>query len=163
MWGFKKYMEIDRIDRKILSVLQKNNRIANVELAEEVGLSPPACLKRVKRLRAGKVIVGDVSIINPSLAGNKMTLIVSVEMERDRGDIYSVFRQSIEKAPEVTQCYQITGGYDFMLIVSVSDIQAYERFIERVLHQDRNIRKFHTSVSTKTVKFSTEVNVDEIQ
>lgn len=163
MWGFKKYMEIDRIDRKILSVLQKNNRIANVELAEEVGLSPPACLKRVKRLRAGKVIVGDVSIINPSLAGNKMTLIVSVEMERDRGDIYSVFRQSIEKAPEVTQCYQITGGYDFMLIVSVSDIQAYERFIERVLHQDRNIRKFHTSVSTKTVKFSTQVNVEEIQ
>ncbi|MCG9578948.1 Lrp/AsnC family transcriptional regulator [Vibrio tubiashii] len=156
-------MEIDRIDRKILSVLQKNNRIANVELAEEVGLSPPACLKRVKRLRAGKVIVGDVSIINPSLAGNKMTLIVSVEMERDRGDIYSVFRQSIEKAPEVTQCYQITGGYDFMLIVSVSDIQAYERFIERVLHQDRNIRKFHTSVSTKTVKFSTQVNVEEIQ
>ncbi|AIW16191.1 ArsR family transcriptional regulator [Vibrio tubiashii ATCC 19109] len=156
-------MEIDRIDRKILSVLQKNNRIANVELAEEVGLSPPACLKRVKRLRAGKVIVGDVSIINPSLAGNKMTLIVSVEMERDRGDIYSVFRQSIEKAPEVTQCYQITGGYDFMLIVSVADIQAYERFIERVLHQDRNIRKFHTSVSTKTVKFSTQVNVEEIQ
>ncbi|CAM2967622.1 Lrp/AsnC family transcriptional regulator [Vibrio tubiashii] len=163
MWGIKKYMEIDRIDRKILSVLQKNNRIANVELAEEVGLSPPACLKRVKRLRAGKVIVGDVSIINPSLAGNKMTLIVSVEMERDRGDIYSVFRQSIEKAPEVTQCYQITGGYDFMLIVSVADIQAYERFIERVLHQDRNIRKFHTSVSTKTVKFSTQVNVEEIQ
>jgi Lrp/AsnC family leucine-responsive transcriptional regulator len=163
MWGIKKYMEIDRIDRKILSVLQKNNRIANVELAEEVGLSPPACLKRVKRLRAGKLIVGDVSIINPSLAGNKMTLIVSVEMERDRGDIYSVFRQSIEKAPEVTQCYQITGGYDFMLIVSVADIQAYERFIERVLHQDRNIRKFHTSVSTKTVKFSTQVNVEEIQ
>lgn len=155
-------MEIDRLDRKILAVLQANNRIANVDLAEEVGLSPPACLKRVKRLREGKVIVGDVSIINPVLAGNKMTLIVSIEMERDRGDIYSIFRQSIEKAPEVTQCYQITGGYDFMLIVSVPDIQAYERFIERVLHQDRNIRKFHTSVSTKTVKFSTQVNLDQI-
>lgn len=155
-------MEIDRLDRKILAVLQTNNRIANVDLAEEVGLSPPACLKRVKRLREGKVIVDDVSIINPVLAGNKMTLIVSIEMERDRGDIYSIFRQSIEKAPEVTQCYQITGGYDFMLIVSVPDIQAYERFIERVLHQDRNIRKFHTSVSTKTVKFSTQVNLDQI-
>lgn len=155
-------MEIDRLDRKILAVLQTNNRIANVDLAEEVGLSPPACLKRVKRLREGKVIVGDVSIINPALAGNKMTLIVSIEMERDRGDIYSIFRQSIEKAPEVTQCYQITGGYDFMLIVSVPDIQAYERFIERVLHQDRSIRKFHTSVSTKTVKFSTQVNLDQI-
>lgn len=155
-------MEIDRIDRKILAILQRNNRLANVDLAEEVGLSPPACLKRVKRLREGKIIVGDVAIINPELAGNKLTLIVSVEMERDRGDIYSVFRQSILKAPEVTQCYQITGGYDFMLVVCVPDIQTYERFIEQVLHQDRNIRKFHTSVSTKTVKFTTEVNVDTI-
>lgn len=77
-------MEIDRLDRKILSILQKNNRIPNVELAEEVGLSPPACLKRVKRLREDNVITGDVSIINPELAGNKMNLIVSVEMERDR-------------------------------------------------------------------------------
>ena len=85
-------MEIDRLDRKILAVLQTNNRIANVDLAEEVGLSPPACLKRVKRLREGKVIVRDVSIVNPSLAGNKLTLIVSIEMERDRGDIYSQFR-----------------------------------------------------------------------
>ncbi|MGR5557501.1 Lrp/AsnC family transcriptional regulator [Vibrio fortis] len=156
-------MEIDRIDRSILSLLQKNNRIANIDLAEVVGLSPPACLKRVKRLREGKIIVGDVALINPALAGNKMTLIVSVEMERDRGDIYSVFRRSIEQAPEATQCYQITGSYDFLIIVSVPDIQAYERFIERVLHQDKNIRKFHTSVSTKTVKFSTEVNVEEIQ
>lgn len=78
-------MEIDRIDRSILSLLQKNNRIANIDLAEAVGLSPPACLKRVKRLREGKIIVGDVALINPALAGNKMTLIVSVEMERDRG------------------------------------------------------------------------------
>lgn len=156
-------MELDRIDRSILAILQKNNRIANVDLAEAVGLSAPACLKRVKRLREGQVIVGDVSLINPALAGNKMTLIVSVEMERDRGDIYSIFRQAIEQAPEVTQCYQITGSYDFLIVVSVADIQAYERFIERVLHQDKNIRKFHTSVSTKTVKFSTEVNVDEIQ
>ena len=156
-------MEIDRLDRKILAILQKNNRIANVELAEEVGLSPPACLKRVKRLRGEKVIIGDVSIINPELAGNKMNLIVSVEMERDRPDIYSVFRQSVMKAPEVTQCYQITGGYDFMLVVSVPNISAYEKFIERVLHQDKNIRKFQTSVSTRTVKFSTEVNVEEIE
>lgn len=156
-------MELDRIDRSILAILQKNNRIANVDLAAEVGLSAPACLKRVRRLREEKVIVGDVSLINPALAGNKMTLIVSVEMERDRGDIYSVFRRSVEQASEVTQCYQITGGYDFLIVLSVPDIQAYERFIERVLHQDKNIRKFHTSVSTRTVKFSTEVNVEEIE
>ncbi|MEL0609829.1 Lrp/AsnC family transcriptional regulator [Vibrio echinoideorum] len=154
-------MEIDRIDRSILVELQENNRIPNLELAERVGLSPPACLKRVKRLRAGGVIVGDVSIINPELMGNTMTLVVSVEMERDRGDIYQIFRRSILKAAEVTQCYQISGSYDFMLIVTVKDIKAYENFVERVLRKDLNIRKFHTSVSMRTVKFSTAVNLDE--
>lgn len=153
-------MEIDRLDRKILARLQKNNRIPNVELADEVGLSPPACLKRVKRLREVNAIVHDVSILNPSLAGNKLTLIVSIEMERDRSDIYSKFRAEIEKAPEVTQCYQITGSFDFVLIVSVPDIQSYESFVERVIHKDENIRKFHTSVSTRTVKCTTEINLD---
>ena len=154
-------MKIDRIDKRILVALQRNNRIANLELAELVGLSPPACLKRVKRLREEKVIVGDVSIINPELAGNTMTLIVTVEMERDRADIYQLFRKSILKAPEVTQCYQISGSYDFMLVVTVKDIQDYEHFVERVLHTDLNIRKFHTSVSLRTVKFSTEIELEE--
>jgi Lrp/AsnC family transcriptional regulator, leucine-responsive regulatory protein len=153
-------MKIDRIDRKILVALQRNNRVPNLELAELVGLSPPACLKRVKRLREEGIIVGDVSIINPELAGNTMTLIVSVEMERDRADIYQVFRKSILNAPEVTQCYQISGSYDFMLVVTVKDIQGYEHFVERVLHKDLNIRKFHTSVSLRTVKFSTEIELE---
>ncbi|AZQ84638.1 Lrp/AsnC family transcriptional regulator [Colwellia sp. Arc7-635] len=153
-------MKVDRIDKKILVALQRNNRIPNLELAELVGLSPPACLKRVKRLREENVIVGDVSIINPALAGNTMTLIVSVEMERDRADIYQKFRKSILKAPEVTQCYQISGSYDFMLVVTVKDIQGYELFVERVLHTDLNIRKFHTSVSLRTVKLSTEIDLE---
>ena len=89
-----------------------------------------------------------------------MTLIVSVEMERDRADIYQVFRKSILNAPEVTQCYQISGSYDFMLVVTVKDIQGYEYFVERVLHKDLNIRKFHTSVSLRTVKFSTEIELE---
>jgi Lrp/AsnC family leucine-responsive transcriptional regulator len=154
-------MKIDRINRKILVALQRNNRIPNLELAELVGLSPPACLKRVKRLREEGVIIGDVSIITPKLAGNTMTLIVSVEMERDRADIYQVFRKSILKAPEVTQSYQISGSYDFMLVVTVKDIQGYEQFVERVLRTDLNIRKFHTSVTLRTVKFSTEIEFEE--
>jgi Lrp/AsnC family leucine-responsive transcriptional regulator len=89
-------------------------------------------LKRVKRLREKGVIIGDVSIISPKLAGNTMTLIVSVEMERDRADIYQVFRKSILKAPEMTQSYQILGSYDFMLVVTMKDIQGYEQFAEHV-------------------------------
>lgn len=152
-------MEVDRIDRAILMLLQTNNRIRNVELADKVGLSAPACLKRVKRLRESGVITSDVSIVDAQLAGNKMTLIVSIEMERDRADIYQKFKQSILQANEVMQCYQISGAYDFVLIVSVQDIQAYEVFVDRVLHTDLNIRKFHTSVSLRTVKQSTSIEL----
>jgi len=152
-------MEIDKLDRRILALLQKNNRVSNVELAAEVGLSPPACLKRVKRLRDAGVIYADVALVNPELAGNKMTLMVSVEMERDRKDIYQTFRQSILQASEVTQCYQVTGSYDFILMICVADIVAYEAFVERVLHTDLNIRKFHTSLSIRTVKYSTEISL----
>jgi Lrp/AsnC family leucine-responsive transcriptional regulator len=154
-------MEIDNLDRKILTILQRNNRIANVELAEEVGLSPPACHKRVKRLRDDSIIVGDVSLVNPELTGNKLTLLVSVEMERDRKEIYDDFKRAISNAPEVRHCYQITGSYDFMMIVIVPDIQAYERFVDRVIHTDTNIRKFQTSVSLRTVKTTTQINLSE--
>ncbi|WP_028117222.1 Lrp/AsnC family transcriptional regulator [Ferrimonas senticii] len=154
-------MELDKIDRRILLKLQHNNRIANVDLAAEVGLSPPACLKRVKRLRDEGVIVGDKAILNPELIGNKLTLIVSVEMDRDRGEIYQQFRKTIMKTPEVTQCYQISGSYDFMLVVAVADIQTYETFVERTLRSDLNIRKFHTAVCMRTVKFSTEFHLSE--
>ncbi|MDF2185027.1 Lrp/AsnC family transcriptional regulator [Grimontia hollisae] len=155
-------MDIDRIDKRILVALQQDNRIANVDLAERVGLSPPACLKRVKRLRDEKVIARDVAILDPALAGVKMTMIVSVEMERDRREIYQTFRTSILKAPEVTQCYQTSGSYDFVLIVNVTDIKAYEEFVERVLHTDLNIRKFHTSVAMRQVKFETAIGLENI-
>ncbi|MGF1681473.1 Lrp/AsnC family transcriptional regulator [Photobacterium minamisatsumaniensis] len=155
-------MNIDRIDRNILMVLQKNNRIPNVELADEVGLSPPACLKRVKRLREEGAIIGDVSLVNPELVGNIITFIVSIEMDSDRGDIYHSFRSSILKYPEVTQCYQISGSYDFLLIIQVTGIPEYENFIENSLRKDLNIRKFHTSLSLRTVKFTTEVNLESI-
>lgn len=152
-------MDIDKIDRAILMSLQNNNRIPNIELAEKVALSAPACLKRVKRLRESGVIVSDVSIIDGQLAGNKMTLIVSIEMERDRADIYHKFKQSILQVDEVTQCYQITGSYDFMLIVCVEDMQVYETFVDRVLHTDLNIRKFHTAVALRTVKHNTAIKL----
>ncbi|WP_191602421.1 Lrp/AsnC family transcriptional regulator [Marinomonas algicola] len=150
-------MELDNIDRKILTILQRNNRLANVELAEEVGLSPPACHKRVKRLRDENIIINDVSILNPELTGNKLTLLVSVEMERDRKDVYDAFKKVVSQVPEIKHCYQITGSYDFFMVVMVPDMQAFECFVDQVLHTDTNIRKFQTSVSLRTVKSTTEL------
>jgi len=152
-------MEIDRIDRAILMQLQKNNQIRNMDLAEQVGLSAPACLKRVKRLRASGVILQDISVIDSQLAGNTMTLIVSVEMERDRGDIYDHFKQQMYAENAVMQCYQISGQFDFVLVIVIQNIEKYEQFVERVFHSNTHIRKFHTAIALRTVKQSTTVNL----
>ncbi len=152
-------IELDRIDRNILNRLQQNNQISNQELAEQVGLSPPACLRRVKRLRESGVIVGDVSLVAPDVVGHKINIIVEVEMERDQLDLLTRFRKAALEAPEVTQCYAVTGEVDYILVVSVPDMQAYDEFTQRVLYTQSNLRKFRSLISLNRVKFETGVKL----
>lgn len=150
---------LDRIDRRILNQLQHDNRISNVQLAELVGLSPPACLKRVRRLRESGVIMADVSLLDPVSAGHKINIIVEVEMERDRQELSAQFRKAILASPEVTECYAVTGEVDFILVVSVPDMQAYEAFTRNVLYKHSNMRKYRTLISLDRVKYETAITL----
>jgi Lrp/AsnC family transcriptional regulator, leucine-responsive regulatory protein len=152
-------MELDKIDRHILNQLQQDNRISNANLAALVGLSPPACLKRVQRLRKKKLIVSDVSILDPKLVGRQVTIIVEIEMERDRPDLYQRFAKAVNLSPEVSQCYQVTGEVDMVLIVNVADMEVFQSFVERVIHADPNVRKFRTLIAMKRKKFTTAVHL----
>ncbi|GLQ32133.1 Lrp/AsnC family transcriptional regulator [Litoribrevibacter albus] len=149
--------DISEIDRKILRVLQRDNKITNAALAELVGLSPPACLKRVKRLQEEGVIEKNVAILNPKQAGIGITMIVEVEMESDRADMNDEFIRRVNTCPQVSQCYQVTGEVDFVLIVNVPDMEAFQTFTEQVLYSYSNMRKFRTLISMRRNKFSTEV------
>lgn len=153
---------LDRIDRHILRCLQLDNKVSNLQLAEEVGLSPPACLRRVRRLREEGIIVADVSLVNPRLLGRVINIIVEVEMNRDQLDVHDAFMLKMQAAPEVTQCYQVTGDVDFVLVVMVADMEAYEAFARRELASDVNLRKFRSLISLKRNKFSTAVDLDQI-
>ena len=148
-------VELDRIDRHILNQLQKDNRISNQALAEQVGLSPPACLRRVRKLRDDGVIMADVSLINPRVAGRFINIIVEVEMIRDQLDMYDAFKRKMDTAVEVTQCYQVTGEVDFLLVLMVEDMEAYESFTRNYLSTEPNLRKFRTLISLRRDKFST--------
>lgn len=152
-------IELDRIDRHILTLLQQDNRISNQKLAEIVGLSPPACLRRVKKLRDDGVIIADVSIVNPRVLGKKLNIIVEIEMSRDSLDISDSFMRKMHEAHEVTQCYQVTGEIDFVLVVMVEDMEAYEAFARRELASNTYLRKFRTLISLRRNKFSTAVDV----
>lgn len=148
--------DLDRTDRRILNFLQQDSRISNQALAEKVGLSPPACLRRVRRLREG-VIMAEVALINPRLVGRYINVIVEVEMVRDQLDIYDAFKRKMDTIPEVTQCYQVTGEVDFMLILMVEDMESYERFTRQYLSTDANLSKFRTLISLRRDKFSTAI------
>lgn len=155
-------MNVDRIDRHILKCLQLDNRISNQALAEEVGLSPPACLRRVRRLREEGIIMADVALLNPKLLGHTINIIVEVEMNRDQLDVHDTFMRKMQAAHEVTQCYQVTGDVDFVLVVLVSDMDAYEAFARRDLASDPNLRKFRSLISLRRNKFETAINLDQI-
>jgi len=150
---------MDRIDKKILNLLQKDNRISNQKLAETVGLSAPACLKRVKKLREKGVIMADVSIVSPQIVGHLINVIVEVEMNRDQLDVYDSFNRQMSACSEVTQCYQVTGEIDFVLVVLVPDMQTYEAFARRELASNPHLRKFRSLISLRREKFRTAIEL----
>jgi Lrp/AsnC family leucine-responsive transcriptional regulator len=149
--------ELDAIDRRILDVLQDDNQITNLALADRVGLSAPACLKRVRRLRAEKIIAKDVSVLDPESVGQSIVAFVGVELDRQREDVLAAFERKIAAEAEVQQCYFVSGEIDYLLTVVCRDMDAYNGFARRVLANEHNIKRFRTSFSLSRVKYETRV------
>lgn len=152
-------VSLDRIDRRILALLQQDAGQTNQALAERVGLSPPSCLKRVRRLEHDGYIQRRVALLSPERLGPLLHVVVEVTMERDRKDLYQQFLRRALGHAAVKQCYQVTGEIDFVLIVVVADMDAYDRFCDEVLYADPNMRKFRTLVSRFRNKFETGFDV----
>ncbi|MDR3095880.1 MAG: Lrp/AsnC family transcriptional regulator [Paraburkholderia sp.] len=144
---------LDDYDRRILARLQVDNQISNQALAAEVNLSPPACLRRVKRLRDEGYIQQDISVLDPNKVGIPIMMWVQVQVERERIDLLDDFKRFLKSVPEVMQCYVVTGRADFVLLINVRDIDHYEEFATRVFRQNPNIRHFETMVVMSRVKF----------
>lgn len=157
----KSMIDLDAVDRRILDRLQRDNLATNQDLAEAVGISPPACLRRVRRLRQAGVIQADVSVLDPRYAGRHMTALLEVTMERDRIDMIDNFKRAALAEPDVLQCYFVTGDPDFVLVVQVPDVAAYEAFTRRFLYSNPDVAKFRTMVVLGRVKFEFRHDVAE--
>ena len=149
-------MELDQFDRRLLGALQQDNQQTGEQLAEAVGLSAAACLRRAQKLREGGVIERDVSILSPEAIGRRLTMIVTVALDRQRLHEEEAFIRLMREAAEVMECYHITGGADYVLILSVADMQAYEAFTRRYFYE-RYIKRFESMAALERVKFSTAV------
>ena len=151
---------LDAIDRRLLDLLQRDNQITNLALADAVGLSPPACLKRVRRLRAEKIIVKDVAVVDPEAVGQSIVAFVGVELDRQREDVLAAFERKIAAEAAVQQCYFVSGEIDYLLTVLCRDMEAYNAFARRVLANEHNIKRFRTSFSLSRVKYETRIPLD---
>ncbi|AJC80806.1 AsnC family transcriptional regulator protein [Rhizobium etli bv. phaseoli str. IE4803] len=153
-------IELDRADAALLDAVQKNNRLTSEELSELVNLSPTACQRRLKRLRAEGVIEADVSIVSPKAVGRPVTMIVLVSLERERADIVDRFKAAIRNTREVMIGYYVTGDADFLLVVTAKDMEGYEQFTRRFFYENHDIKGFKTLVVMDRVKASFALPID---
>jgi Lrp/AsnC family transcriptional regulator, leucine-responsive regulatory protein len=139
-------IKLDRIDRHILQLMQENGRITNLELAEQVGLSPTPCSRRVKRLEESGLIRGHVTLLDQQALGLSLTALVGIAMDRHTPDRFESFEAAIAKMPEVIECSIVTGQTaDFLLKVVVRDMQHYEKFLLGNLTRLSGVTGVHTS------------------
>lgn len=155
-------IELDDLDRRILAVLQENNLTPADRLGERVGLSASAVQRRAKRLREAGVIVGDVSIVDPKTVGQSALFIVEVTLDRESAELVETFKRRMRSAPEVQQCYYITGEADFLLIVTAANVEEYEKLIERLFLNEKSVRKFRTGVVLNRVKTTLSVPLSSV-
>lgn len=155
-------MTLDDFDRKILAQIQRNARMTAAELSEEVGLSPSACHRRLSALRASGVIEAEIAVIDPRAVGRRITMIVTVTLEREHSDVITEFKRACRQNVEIMQCYYVTGQSDFVMVLTSRSMEAYDAFVERFLFSNRNVRRFETMVVMDRVKVGFDLPIDGI-
>ncbi len=152
----------DLIDFKIISELQRDGDLSNLELAEKVGLSPSPCLRRVKMLQEAGIIKNKVTLIDARKIGLNVSVFVQVTLERQIEENLSAFEAEIEKCPEVVECYLMTGEADYLLRIVVTDLQAYEHFLKDHLTRFPGVLNIRSSFALNQVKYSTALPLNHL-
>jgi len=148
-------ISLDYTDVRILALLQENTGLSNAELAERVGLSAAPCWRRVKRLEDSGVISRRVAILDAETLGLAIVVFASVKLTSHEGDALSAFEREIMAFPEVTECYTVSGGMDFLLRVVTTSMRAYELFLrERILRMP-GVVEAHSRFVVTQVKYTT--------
>ncbi len=151
--------DLDEFDRAILRILQKDNRTPQQKIGEAVNLSAPSVQRRIRRMEAEGVIAANVAQINPQAVGLPLTIFVSVELASETPAEIDAIKTAFSNAPEVQQCFYVTGDIDFVLIVVTESMSAYEDFTRRMFFANGNIRKFRTFVSMHAIKTGNALSI----
>ena len=148
---------VDRLDIRILQHLQQDGRIANLKLAEQVGLSPTAVLARVQRLVREGYILGYEARLNPLKLGAGMLVFVEVLLDRTTPNVFDQFKAAVQAQPAILECHMVAGGFDYLLKTRSADMGAYRAFAGSVLWQLPGVRETRTYAVMEEVKNSTQL------
>ncbi|MBB3656572.1 DNA-binding Lrp family transcriptional regulator [Rhizobium sp. BK650] len=150
---------MDRIDRKLLNLMQRDASRTNVDMADEVGLAPSSCLRRVQRLRKSGVIDRIVAILNPAKAGRGIKALVTVELTL-HGEVHMRRFLDIAVAEEaVSHAYSVTGETDVVLMLRLRDMEEFDALSERLFRDENNVARFFTMIVIRTAKEETAIRL----
>jgi DNA-binding Lrp family transcriptional regulator len=152
---------MDDLDRAILGVLQSEGRISNVDLASRVNLSPPAVHARVKRMEDAGLIQRYVAIVSRDKLNYDMLCFIHVTLQMHQPEQVEAFRAAVQQMPEVLECHHVTGDYDYLLKIVVSNRTSLERFVMNRLTPIKGIARIHTSLVLNEIKATTQLPIPE--
>jgi len=152
-------MEIDATDRRILMVLQREGRITNAELSEQVNLSPSACHRRVQRLESEGYISGYVALLDARRLGRPTTVFVEITLQGQADEVLDAFEREVKKVPDVLECHLMAGTADYLLKVTVEDTEDFARIHRQYLARLPGVAQMHSSFALRTVFKTTALPV----
>jgi len=152
-------MNIDIFDKKLLSILQNNGRISNVELAEAVNLSESACLRRVRSLEERGLIDRYVALLDHKRVGLTDTVFVHIVLKREEKSELEAFENAIKNIPEILECYLMTGEFDYLLHIVVANMADFERLHNDSLTQLPGVSRVNSSFAIRTVQKTSELPI----
>ena len=161
MRQIQKVPQLDAIDRAILTELQADGRLSNVELAQRVNLSPSACLRRVKQLEDSGVIAQYVALLNPKLVGQHGVSFTIINLATMSNALLEAFEAAVRETPEILDCYYVAGANDYLIRFAYRDAEDLERFHTEVLMRLPGVERSNSMMVLRTVKKTTALLLSE--
>jgi Lrp/AsnC family leucine-responsive transcriptional regulator len=150
-------ISLDDADRRLLDLLQQDCALSNQELAQRAHLTPPTCLRRVRRLVEAGVIERRIAVLDPQRVGAGLTVIVEITLAEQTAERLAAFEALVADVPEVQQCWQVSPGPDFVLVLLVPDMPAYHALVHRLFTAANHVRNVRAFFSVHRSKFAPRV------
>ncbi|WP_417546233.1 Lrp/AsnC family transcriptional regulator [Marinobacter sp.] len=147
-----KQVGLDKLDQRILAILQRDGRISNQHLAEQVGLSPAACWRRVRSLEDTGIVTGYSAQLAPERIGQGLCVLINLSLQRHTIDSTAEIEQQVSSYPEVLQCFAVTGNADFVLRVIVPNMASYDRFLNQKIFTLQGIAQVNSNFVLREIK-----------